>query len=387
MAHNSSGKTHHQVSRLSFATPNGVGMISSGSLRQFASRKAMFLAITLTALLFTYVTSSYRPAPGPVEPKQPKGIPRIVHLVQLSPSADAEVEFSFQSFLCVYTAYHFIQPSTIFIHTNHNQSKLDYAVENGTLWTRKILTAFPGTLQINQVVPPTLAANGLTISRIEHKSDFVRMEQVAAHGGIYLDWDVLTLRSPAPLLGAGFAAVVGRQADGNINNGCFMAARGSALVRLMNRDMPAEFSGEWQHHSTGLITPIAQRIAYAPGEVLILDDKAFAPTSWLDASAAQLFSEQDEAEGPAPPAGLVNVDTVDPVARWENRTTERLWEMDFSQTYFLHAFKAARAHPPRFDGISLAYVLRRKSNYAAAAWPAVMQAMRDGIIDEADGDA
>lgn len=363
-------------------------MKPTSSPRQFVSRKSILLAIIPIIFLLAYLhPNSYRTALSTIQATLPESIPRIVHLVHLKPSPDAELKFSFQAFLCVYTAYLFIQPRTIFIHTDHDQSIYDNAVVNGSLWTRKILTAFPHTVKINQVVAPTSAANGLPLVRIEHKSDFVRMEQVAIHGGIYLDWDVLTLRSPAPLLGAGFAAVVGRQVDGLINNGCFLATKRSALVRLMNREMPVAFSGDWQKHSVGLITTIAQRIAYVPGEVLILDDKAFAPTSWHDASAHGLFSEQEEVEGERPGAagGLVNVDTVDAMERWYNQTTEgQWWEMDFSQTYFLHAFKALWNPAPRFDGISLAYVLRRKSNYAVAAWPAVAQAIKDGIIDEAN---
>lgn len=368
-------------------------MNSSSSPRQFATRKSLLLAIIPIIFLFAYLQpSSYQTALSTIQGKRPEAIPRIVHLVHLKASPDAELKFSFQAFLCVYTAYLYIQPSTIFIHTDFDPSTYAHATEHGSLWTRKLLTAFPRTLQINQVVAPTTTAatNGLPLVRIEHKSDFVRMAQVEIHGGIYLDWDVLTLRSPTPLLGAGFAAVVGRQADGLINNGCFLATAGSALVRLMNEEMPVAFTGEWQQHSVGLITSIAQRIAYVPGEVLILDDKAFAPTSWADASAHGLFSEQEEEEEGgrkegAAAAGLVNVDSVDAMERWHNQTTEGLWwEMDFSQTYFLHAFKALWSPPPRFDGISLAYVLRRKSNYAVAAWPAVIQAIKDGIIDEAN---
>lgn len=361
-------------------------MIANGSLGQAPARKYAIVALAFTVLFFFYfsgVSYTYSPTLDTTSHARPAGIPSIVHLVQLRPKPDSELKFSFQAFLCLYTAHHFIKPSTIFLHTDYDQDAIERASQNGSLWTRKILTAFPDTLKINPVVPPTSASNGLPLKRIEHKSDFVRMEQVAAHGGIYLDWDVLTLRSPQPLLDSGFAAVVGRQVDGNINNGCFMARSDSALVRLMNQEMPVEFTGEWQHHSTGLITPIAQRIAYVPGEVLIMDDKAFAPTSWLDGSAAALYSEQDESKAPAPAAGAVNVDTTDPMERWIHRYTKQHWELDWSQTYFLHAFKPLYTKPPRYDGISLAYVLRRKSNYAVAAYPAVMQAIEDGIIDRA----
>lgn len=299
-------------------------MISTGPLRQYLPRKPLLLSIFCVLLLLGYYGHSHRHAIPTFNRKRPESIPRIVHLVQLKPHEDAQLHFSFQAFLCVYTAYHFIQPSAIYIHTDHSQAAVDSAAANGTVWTRKVLTAFPrAVLRVNHVEPPTHAGadgQGLALERVEHRSDFVRMAQVALRGGVYLDWDVLTLRSPAPLLSAGFAAVVGRQADGNINNGCFLARRGAALVRLMNDEMPAVFSGEWQRHSTGLITPLAERIAGAPGEVLILDAKAFAPTSWLDDSASALFSEQ-EGEGDGPHG--VNVDTkMDALERWSSRAPE-----------------------------------------------------------------
>lgn len=358
----------------------------TSALRQMPLRRAILVGLVFIILLLEYFPKPSPTAPQHIQTTSPGGIPRIVHLVQLRPSDDAELHFSFQSFLCVYTAYHYIQPTRILIHTDFDQSAIDHAIAHGSSWTRKLLTAFPKTVKINQVVPPTEAANGLPLVYIEHKSDFVRMEQVAMHGGIYLDWDVLTLRSPTPLLNAGFAAVVGRQVDGNTNNGCFLATKDSALVRLMNQEMPIQFSGEWQHHSTGLITPIAERIAFAPGEVLIMDQQAFAPTSWLDYSASALFSESDGGEEDSvDPDKQRNVDTLDPMDRWNHRTQGRDWEMDFSQTYFLHAFKAMWGQAvPRFDGINVPYILRRRSNYALAAWPVVMQGIKDGIIEEDD---
>lgn len=312
-------------------------------------------------------------------------IPSIVHLVQLKPSEGAELHFSFQYFLCVYSAFLYIQPTTIFIHTDFNATEIADAAQHGSPWTRKILTAFPGVVTINPVIAPAFASpGGLPLARIEHKSDFVRMEQVAQHGGIYLDSDVLTLRSPAPLQQAGFKAIVGRQGDGNINNGCFLATRDAALVALMNRDMPLVFSGEWQQHSIALITPLAERLVYVPHEVLILDTKAFAPTGWWDESAFALYSEVQGDGAGVDTIRQVNVETVDPFERWSNRTRGRDWEMDFSGTYFLHAFKAMWGPVPNFGGISVGYVLRRRSNYALAAWPVVMQGIRDGMIEEGE---
>lgn len=355
------------------------------ALHSISVRKLILLTTAMLVLVFNYFPSFYRvDLRKPPSSDHEGAIPRIVHLVQLRSDENAELHFSFQSFLCLYTAYYFIKPITIFIHTDHSQDSVEHAIDHGSSWTRKVLTAFPGVVKVNSVTPPTSAANGLPLERIEHKSDFVRMEQVAIHGGIYLDWDVIAVRSPTPLLNAGFAAVVGRQIDGNINNGCFMANKGSALVSLMNSEMPVVFSGEWQHHSTGLITPIAERIAYVPGEVLILDHNAFAPTSWWDESASALFSEREDDEKPISVDDQMNVDTLNATDRWHSRAKGRDWEMDFSQTYFLHAFKAIWGPVARFDGINLQYILRRKSNYALAVWPVVMQGIQDGIINESD---
>ncbi|KAJ4422715.1 hypothetical protein N0V82_002612 [Gnomoniopsis sp. IMI 355080] len=366
--------------------PQDFAIMSAPALRSMPTRKLILVTITLLLLIVYYCPNLYREDLQriPSTTDRTRTIPRIVHLVQLKSDENAELHFSFQSFLCLYTAYHFIKPDTIFIHTDHSQDSLEHAIDHGSSWTRKVLTAFPNVVKLNSVTPPTVATNGLPIERIEHKSDFVRMEQIAIYGGLYLDWDVVTIRSPTPLLDSGFAAIVGRQVDGNINNGCFMATKDSALVDLMRREMPVEFSGEWQHHSTGLITPIAERISYVPGEVLILDQKAFAPTSWWDDSASALFSEREDSEKPVPVDDQLNVDTLNATDRWYSRAKGREWEIDFSQTYFLHAFKAIWGPVARFDGINLQYILRRKSNYALAVWPVVMEGIREGIIHELD---
>lgn len=308
-----------------------------------------------------------------------------MHLVHLKIAEDAELKFSFQFFLCVYSAYLYIQPRTIFIHTDFSEAEIAHAAQNGSTWTKKVLTALPDVVKLNPVTAPTTASpGGLPIARIEHKSDFVRMDQVAQHGGIYLDSDVLTLRSPAPLQQAGFKAVVGRQGDGLVNNGCFLARDDAALIALMVRDMPVVFSGEWQQHSVGLFTQIAERVSYVPGEVLILDSKAFAPTGWWDESAFALYSELAPEGAAVNVEAQVNVATVDPIERWTNRTRDQDWEMDFSGTYFLHAFKALWGTVPNFTGISVPYVLRRRSNYALAAWPVVVQGIENGIIEETE---
>lgn len=101
------------------------------------------------------------------------------------------------------------------------------------------------------------------------------------------------------------------------------------------------FSGEWPRHSTGLVTPIyAERIAAVPGAVLIFDDKAFAPTSSRDDSAASLFYEREEDDKPASLASRDDFGSMIATERWQSRSQGQDWEIDFSQTYLLARFQS-----------------------------------------------
>ncbi|KAF2179430.1 glycosyltransferase family 32 protein [Zopfia rhizophila CBS 207.26] len=306
---------------------------------------------------------------------------RIVHYVFLKKDENSTLHFEFQDFLSIYASLIYFKPAAILIHTDHNSSTIKYAASYGNKWTRKILNDFPKVVRMNQVQSPT-QANGTVISKIEHKSDFVRIDEIYRTGGIYLDLDVLPLRDVRLLRESGYQSIVGRQFHGRINNGAFMAQKGSALVYLMKRDGPVVFNGGWETHSTKLITSISERLVSCPGEVLIMDEIAFSPTSWTSDSVDRLFAPHNETAVPFSPQ--VNDPEKDPVLRWDNTTRAKDWEIDFSGTYLLHAYKARGHQVPGFNGVTVPYVLARDSNYALAAWPVVRHALDYGVIDESD---
>ncbi|KAK7697409.1 hypothetical protein SLS64_013547 [Diaporthe eres] len=246
-------------------------------------------------------------------------------------------------------------------------------------------------VRLSKVTAPT-KANGLDIKRIEHKSDFVRLDQLTLHGGIYLDWDVLTLRSLDPLIDSGFKAVVGRQSDATIMNGIILAARDAALTRIMKQETPKAFNGDWVSHSVGLITSVAQAVASIPREVLIMDPGAFAPFTWTQESVNAALERH---EGDAPPVqrqdtlagrGMLSAAAVDPMPVWErHRAAEKkAWAHDFSDAFFFHNYFNDVENPKGFSEVTVPYVLARDSNYALAAWPIVKQGIKDGYIDEND---
>lgn len=319
-------------------------------------------------------------------------IPPIVHFVQLKQDEAADLHFSFESFLALYAAHRSIQPSAIYIHTDFGPDAVASAIENGSSWTKKVLTSFPDLLHLNYVTAPT-QANGIAIKRVEHRSDFVRLEQLARFGGVYLDWDVITLRPLKPLLEAGFRTVVGRQFDGFVNNGIILASANSGVVAIMRQETPRVFDGGWITHSVTLLTTVANRLASVPREVLIMDFKAFAPFGWSQASVdEELARHEGDAVVPAAEeeeralAGLAAHDAADAGTAWATgrHGTKKDWEYDFSDAYFLHKFYNDVEDPSGFEGVSVPYVLARDSNYALAAWPIVMQGIQDGFMDAND---
>lgn len=328
-------------------------------------------------------------------------IPPVVHFVQLKKDESSSLHFSFESFLALYSAYLFIQPSVIYIHTDYSPKDIANAAQNGSSWTRKALSAFPDTVRLNPVKAPT-QANGIDIQRIEHKSDFVRLDQLTNHGGVYLDWDVLTLRAIDPLLDSGFKAVVGRQSDTTVMNGIILAAKDSAVTRIMRQETPKVYNGEWVSHSVGLITSVAQALAGIPREVLIMDPGAFAPFTWTQESVNAALERHEGDAAPVQPrqdslAGRGLLTAADAMIVWqkhreaEKKTLDhdfserREWAHDYNDAFFLHNYFNDVENPRGFEGVSVPYVLARDSNYALAAWPIVRQGIKDGYIDESDG--
>lgn len=322
-------------------------------------------------------------------------IPPILHFVQLKPQADTPLHFSFEAFLALYSAYLSVRPSAIYIHIDYTPTDIAHARTHGSSWTKKILSPdlFPrpasssttittNIIHLNHITAPThTGPENLPIARIEHKSDFVRLDQLALlGGGVYLDWDVVTLRPLAPLLRAGFRAVVGRQPDAFVNNGILLAAPGSAVLEAMRREAPRVFDGGWITHSVRLLTRVVAAVAGAgDDEVLVMDHKAFSPFSWEQASVDALLARH---EGEAVPVEELEGTSVRSGERGRGR---REWEYDFSEAYFLHKFFNDVENPRGYNGgVTVPYILARDSNYALAVWPVVREGIRTGYIDEHD---
>jgi hypothetical protein len=226
-------------------------------------------------------------------------IPSIVHYVHIKQDPNTVLNFHFAHFLTLYASFVYINPARIYIHTDYNETEMAAAAQNGGKWTKRVLTTFPDLVKFNLVVPPQFAGPLETqrIDAIQHKSDFIRWDEIAKYGGIYLDWDVVPLRPLTPLLNAGFTFVGGRQyggkdedgqLNGTINNGAFMTKANNAMARIIVREQTAGFTGKWASNLQ-LMTSVAERLVSIPGQALLCDRHAFAPTHWFAESKDALF--------------------------------------------------------------------------------------------------
>lgn len=122
--------------------------------------------------------------------------------------------------------------------------------------------------------------------RYAHHADFIRIEKLVEHGGVYADIDTLFVRPvPDALFEKNF--VIGREdpvadpATGetvpSLCNAFLMAEPGAAFARLWLERMPAALDGSWSNHSCGL----AARLAEERPDLLHVEPPAtFYPFMW-----------------------------------------------------------------------------------------------------------
>ncbi|KAJ4363455.1 hypothetical protein N0V83_009748 [Neocucurbitaria cava] len=318
-------------------------------------------------------------------------IPSIVHFVYLKGGRKPSIRFSFSSFLSVYASILHIKPTKVYIHSDYNPSEIEHAARTGDRWTRKLIRTWPELVIWNPVQVPNFAGpnEDHRVSALQHKSDFIRWDTIAELGGIYMDFDVITLKPLTPLLNAGFAFIAGRQyggkdeggnINGTINNGAFLTKPQSAMATIIKRQQHAGFNGAWEANLKS-ITKTAEYLVNIPNQVLILDRHAFAPTHWFWDSTDPLFLPN---KGPSSPEPLQS-NSTDPLEMYDsivkNRRARRDWEMDFSASYMLHAFGTSGYQ----QYINPRAVLSRRSNFGIATYAIVKAMVAEGLIEGTEG--
>ncbi|KAH6673995.1 glycosyl transferase, partial [Plectosphaerella plurivora] len=331
-------------------------------------------------------------------------IRNIVHHVFLLKDPEGDFPFQFSHFLSMYGAYHLWNPDTIYLHTNvaadSGPVRRATAGEAGK-WS-KLIFGLP-QLVINTVEVPEQAANGVNITMMEHKSDFVRVKMVHQYGGIYTDLDVQPLHNVAALRHSGYHAVGGREFGfrdeqgvdhiGNLNSGTFMSVAGGAMITDWMKRMNDVFDGGWVTHSNIALTAVADELVASNAdpearcEILVLNRHGFAPGSWEDWDVATLFDTQTETVTPEwPDDDFQDGDSIPGDVDLTPGVTPA-WATNYNCTFLLHAFSPKKArNGAANNGITPRYVLERKSNYARAVYPVARAMYNDGLLGLNDTD-
>ena len=134
--------------------------------------------------------------------------------------------------------------------------------------------------------------------RYAHHADFIRLDALIEHGGVYADLDTIFLRPfPAELFGERF--VLGREPPvrdeltgemrRSVCNALLMSEPGSEFARAWRAQMAAELNGTWSNHSGFLPARLS---AQMPTRVRVEPEVSFFPFASSRAGLSQLLEQR-----------------------------------------------------------------------------------------------
>ena len=196
--------------------------------------------------------------------------------------------FHLAHYLCLESCLTVNRPDRIFLHYYHEPF--------GKYWD-----LIKDRLHLARLRRPT-SHHGLKYKdrRIEkyryaHEADFIRLDALIEHGGIYADIDTIFVRPlPAALLSRLF--VLGREDDvvcrdtgesrKSLCNAFIMSEPRAEFAVMWRREMEPAFDGSWSRHSTFLPYDLAQK---HPGLIHIEPAETFYPYMWTHEGLRRLF--------------------------------------------------------------------------------------------------
>ena len=123
--------------------------------------------------------NAYRPMQTSLEYHHPL----IVHYVKLSTSDGATQSLTFRDYLAMMSAYKFLRPKRILVHSNGKIS--------GEYWD--LAQKWAGTsVEVNPVKRVT-QLNGKRVGWIQISADYVKVSQLLEYGGLVSDFDVIII--------------------------------------------------------------------------------------------------------------------------------------------------------------------------------------------------
>ncbi|XP_069114888.1 uncharacterized protein [Argopecten irradians] len=188
-----------------------------------------------TVPVFKFVTSPSGRKTSLLEKSDDYVVPNIVHFIWIG----ERVYLQFHHFLSIKSASIFIRPDKIYLHCDY---------EPVGLWWKSLRNLVK--IHVIKSNPPT-SIFGHRVKRPEHKSDLIRLEVLKEHGGIFLESDVIVLKSFAPLRRYEFSmGLEYHGTPGRLNNGIIIAKKNAAFLNIWQETYRNFTEREWDQHSS-----------------------------------------------------------------------------------------------------------------------------------------
>ncbi len=204
-------------------------------------------------------------------------IPKILHFCFGMTADFGGKPFGLAHYVSIRSAIERIKPDDVFVY---------FQYEPDTVWWKEIQ---PQVTALKIDAPISIFGNSLR--HPAHRADVVRLEKLIAHGGIYLDCDVLVQRSFDDLLS--HSVVLGQQgkiANFGLANAIILAEPNAPFLLRWHKEYRT-FRGDgdrhWDEHSVVLPLHLSRRF---PQEVNVLPFDAFFYPLWTAAHVDWVFN-------------------------------------------------------------------------------------------------
>lgn len=349
------------------------------------------------------------PKPG-VATQSPSVIPNIVHFVHpTDPDSPQVLDLTFRMFVAMYSAYYYIKPEILYIHTGIEDQHIKASIDSESNPYARALANLPNVV-FKYTPSPTQTKDGKLLEAMAHRSDFARTLILREQGGIYLDHDAYVIKDLTPLRQSGFKTVIGEQPDRKPINAVMMSAPEAEFMTAFTLLQDKVFvTGHWTMHSIDLLTWLARDFSGRDDgeQALLLSREAFCRIGWEQRQVRDFYSIEDlVGQGSAliekepviyndvtrnMTEYVANFDAVEHYTPDDNRRTP---STDWRGSYVLHGWNSVVKQLGNTqkvfgnsEGITLEYVMARKSQFANSVYSAIKHAVDNGVIEYAGDSA
>jgi hypothetical protein len=171
--------------------------------------------------------------------ESPVRVPSLVHVIWFYPP---NTTFRFHQLLSLLSVQQHVAPTSLmFWHSP--------AAPPVGAWWRFAKETLAGSLYLVERPPPQHVF-GRAVKRPEHQADVARIDILLQHGGIYIDLDVIVVKSLRPLLR--YPVSMGAESPHLLGSGVIVAEKNASFLALWRQHYASFDDTQWNQHSVVL---------------------------------------------------------------------------------------------------------------------------------------